>query len=121
MTVTFDCLPLAINASLDLISPPDNSIVGIMWLIDDTSSIESPGDHFLFSSLFSSSLPSLSSSDTLFIIILLEPISFICSMIAFCAPEPIASMATTAATPKMIPNAVRKARNLLATIPSIAR
>ncbi len=42
-------------------------------------------------------------------------------MIAFCAPEPIASMATTAATPKMIPNAVRKARNLLATIPSIAR
>ncbi len=52
--------------------------------------------------------------------ILLTPTIFICSIISCLAPLPIASMAITAATPKMIPRAVSIDFSLFETIDSTA-
>ena len=51
---------------------------------------------------------------------LFTPTSFIWSRISFWAPLPMAIMAMTAATPKMIQREVRMDRNLLMNMASMA-
>ena len=81
----------------------------------------SPGDHFFFSFFaeLSSTFSSFCSTTGL-ITMLFTPTRRICSRISLCAPLPTASMAITAATPKIIPRAVSNDRTLFAITASTA-
>ncbi|OPZ96090.1 MAG: hypothetical protein BWY70_01841 [Bacteroidetes bacterium ADurb.Bin408] len=79
-----------------------------------------PVENLFFSDDFDSSITSSSSSTIGVISMLFKPTSLIWFKISCLAPLPIASMAITAATPKIIPRAVSTALNLLAIMASSA-
>ena len=100
-------------------------MVGTPLLMAATSLMVKPGDQGFFSFLpsMAAALPpsSLSEGRIPFTTILLVPISFIWSKIDCFAPVPIANMAITAPTPKIIPKAVNMALNWFAITPSKAK